>query len=161
MTPYEAYLKSCEAQKRMPEHEPLIMQYAELSYWYARDVIKGRWSEAEPVISESISSAYFYARDVIKGRWSEAEPMILKNARYAYHYACVVIQERWYEAEEIIAKSVWKDDYLKQFFNEPVVAKDEVDIVLWQRKKAQGYFTPASLFDNKVSLSLLDMMVEK
>jgi len=49
--------------------------------------------------------------------------------------------------------------YIKKFFNEPVITKDEVDIIQWQRKNAQGYFAPASWFDNKVSL--LDMMVKE
>jgi len=64
------------------------------------------------------------------------------------------------EAEKIFAKSEWKEDYILYFFgNEPTIAKDEVDIILWQRVKAQGYFAPASLFEDKVSL--LDMMVKE
>ena len=45
----------------------------EWAYWYARDVIGGRWPEAEAVIAASPEWAYWYARDVIGGRWPEAE----------------------------------------------------------------------------------------
>ena len=63
------------------------------AYWYARNVIKGRWLEAEPVISKAAEWAYQYARNVIKGRWLEAEPVISKDSEWAYRYACNVIKQ--------------------------------------------------------------------
>jgi len=69
------------------------------------------------------------------------------------------MKERWYEVEEIIAQSKVKNDYITAFFNEPIVTKDQVDIIQWERKKLPGYFAPASLFEDKVSL--LDVMVKE
>ena len=75
------------------------------AYWYAKDVIKGRWAEAEAVISTSPEWAYLYAMHVVKGRWAEAEPTISTSAEYAYWYAINVINGRWAEAEATIMTS--------------------------------------------------------
>ena len=132
MTAREAYQIALKKQKLLPELEPTIMQDAR--------------------------HAYRYARYVIKGRWPEAEPYIMQYAHYAYGYAKYVIKDRWLEAEEKIANSKYRHNYIKAFFDEPVVTKDEVDIIQWERQQQVGYFAPASLFQNKVSL--LDMVIE-
>ena len=64
-------------------------------YWYAAEVIQGRWIEGEPVILTSARYSYWYALDVIKGRWLEAEPIILTDANFSYWYALDVIKGRW------------------------------------------------------------------
>jgi hypothetical protein len=38
------------------------------------------------VIATSPYAAYWYARDVIKGRWPEAEPRIMTDPEWAYLY---------------------------------------------------------------------------
>jgi len=186
MNAYEAYEKAKAAQKRMPEFEHIIMHHARYAYPYAMNIIKGRWLEAEPCIMQDRQYAYCYARHIIKGRWIEAEPCIMQDSQYAclyavyvlkgrwleaeptimksaewtYWYARDVVKERWYAAEPYIAKSTWKEVYIVYFFgNEPVVTKDKVDIIQWQRKNAQGYLAPASWFENKISF--LDMMVRE
>jgi hypothetical protein len=61
-----------------PDSDPLAAEHSkkcQWAYWYARDVIKGRWPEAEPVIRSDPEWAYRYALNVIKGRWPEAEPV--------------------------------------------------------------------------------------
>jgi len=186
MTAAKAYYTARTAKKRIPELETIIMQDAAYAMSYAQDVIQGRWLEAEPYIMQNVSYAYFYARNVIKRRWLEAEPYIMQDAEYAWLYARDVIQDRWleaepyimhdacracfyadqvikgrwFEAEENIVTSSLTNTYLLLFFsNEPAVTKNQVDIIQWERKNLQGYFAPASLFKNKVSL--LDMMVEE
>jgi len=185
MTPYEAYQIATNAQKRMPELEPIILQDTASSYCYAKDVIKGRWSEAEPAIMQDACFAAVYARDVIQGRWPEAEPLIassakdaycyakdvlnkrwaeveliiLQNEYYTYQYARYVIKGRWYEVEDMIAKSAYKDDYIKAFFSEQAVTRYEVSDYWWKRHGLTGYFAPASLFNQKPSL--LDIMVSQ
>jgi hypothetical protein len=59
--------------------------------------------------------AYWYAKDVIKGRWPEGEATIIKNPHWAYNYTRDVIKGRWPEAEEAIAKSEYKDWYHEKF----------------------------------------------
>ena len=34
------------------------------AYWYARNVIEGRWPEAESVIAQYVVSAYYYRQNV-------------------------------------------------------------------------------------------------
>ena len=99
MTGYDIYTIELEPIKniikRIPEH----------AYWYARDVIKGRWREAEKYIIKDTRYAYFYAGRVIGGRWPEAEPYMMTDPHIAYRYATEVINGRWIEAEDIIMKS--------------------------------------------------------
>ena len=157
MTAREAYVKAKKAQKRLPELEPIIVKDGFYAYSYAKYVIKGRWFEAEPTIMQDAHSAYCYSKDVIKGRWLEVEPTIMQDEEWAYLYARDIIKGRWYDAEERFVQSIFRDDYIEIFFDEPVVTKDKVDIIPWERKNLQGYFAPASLFEQKVSV--LDMMV--
>ena len=84
----QAYWRLCnkistdiEADKRA------IVQHPNWAYYYARDVIEGRWPEAEPFIMQDPARAYYYARDVIEGRWPEAEPVIKQSAKWAMKYS--------------------------------------------------------------------------
>ena len=125
---------------RRPEDEPVIMRNPGEAYYYAKDVIKGRWPEAEPYIiqgansndkfSIGISIIVNYARDIIGGRWPEAEPVIMKNPEYAYQYARDVIGGRWPKAEPYIMKDpVWALFYARDVIGgrwpeaEPVIMK--------------------------------------
>ena len=117
-----------------------------------------RIPELEPIIMRDTSLTYRYAREIIKGRWPEGESTIILNAFYTYLYAREVIQGRWLEAEEIIAGTEYKHTYTEDFFDEPVITKDKIEPFIWERKQQVGYFAPASLFENKVSL--LDMVIE-
>ena len=57
--------------------------------------------------------AYFYALNVIKGRWPEGEEFIIENPFFAYIYACNVIKGRWPEAEQTIKKDMfWYYEYI-------------------------------------------------
>ncbi len=104
---------------RWPEAEPVIMKESKWAYYYAKGVIKGRWPQAEPVIMKESKWAYYYAKDVIKGRWPEAEPHIMKESKWAYYYAKDVIGERWPEAEPHIMKDpVWAYWYAKDVIGE-------------------------------------------
>ena len=94
--------------QRLPDCNVLDLKHKQApfwAYWYAKNVIRGRWIEAEPIIMRSPYRAYRYAKDVIKGRWFEAEPTIMADAEYAYWYAQNVIQGRWIEAEPTIMRS--------------------------------------------------------
>ena len=62
------------------------------AYWYACEVIEGRWPEAEPVILTSPQWAYWYARDVIESHWLEAGLVILTSPRWTYWYTKNVLK---------------------------------------------------------------------
>jgi len=94
MTPEEAYYKARKSGKRIPEFEPIISKDAAYSYYYAKDIIKGRWEKGEPAISQDAFRSYYYAKDIIKGRWELGEAAISKNAYYSYIYAIEVIKGR-------------------------------------------------------------------
>jgi len=160
MSPQDAFTKADIAQKRIPELEHIILQNTFYACNYAMNIIEGRWPEAETIIMNDAGDACWYARDVIQGRWLEAESTIMYSAFWASCYAQDVICRRWSEAEEVIAKSKFKDGYIAYCFgSEPIVTKDEADIIKWERKNLQGYFAPASLFEKQVSF--LDMMVRE
>ena len=85
-------------------------------YYYARDVIKGRWPEAEPHIMTDPRWAYRYALDVIKGRWPEAESIIMTDSEWAAEYAKNIIKGRWLEAEPISIQ----DNYYWKWYNQMI-----------------------------------------
>ena len=95
---------------RVPELEIFLLLNPLAAYYYAEDVIQGRWPEAEEIIKKFVPSgtagytmssiACDYARFVIKGRWPEAEEMILKDPDTRFVYCNEVIKGRWPEAEE-------------------------------------------------------------
>ena len=86
------------------------------AYWYASDVIKGRWVEGEEVIKRSSEWAFHYALNVIKSRWVEGEEVIKRDSYWTYWYAMDVINGRWVEGEEAIKRDseLWeryKEEY--------------------------------------------------
>ena len=88
--------------KKSNVYKQSILSNPKLAYYYARDVIKGRWLEAEPTIMKDPQSACNYAYDVIKDRWPQAEPIIMQHPQRAYEYARYVIGDRWPQAEPYI-----------------------------------------------------------
>lgn len=58
MTPKKAAIQAREEKRRIPELEPVILQNAIASCFYANEVVKGRWQEAEAVIAPHLSSRY-------------------------------------------------------------------------------------------------------
>ena len=104
IVPELAYNHAIETNQRFEAGEPSIMNHPNWAFWYASDVIEGRWPEAESVIMNDPGYAYRYALDIIKGRWPEAEPSIMKSPTWAYLYAIKLIKCRWPEAEPYIMK---------------------------------------------------------
>ena len=159
MTAYEAYTLTIKENKRLSELEPIIVKDGFYAYSYARDIIKGRWLEAESVIMQDAYNAYYYSKYVIKGRWLEAEPMLSRNPHYALQYAKDILKERWPDAEKRISLSPSaKSDYVSTFFDVAIVTRTEIGDFLWERVNPPGWFAPAMLFNNK--MSLLDMVTE-
>jgi len=102
-----------EAKKVRPPTEKELKD-PEWAYYYARDVIEGRFPEGEEAIATNPWSAYRYARDVIKGRWPEGEAVIATDPYSAYNYAINVIGGRWPEGEAAIATEPdWAKAYLE------------------------------------------------
>jgi len=104
------YKEALYISKRLnPIYEKFIKLSPGYAYWYAKNIIKGRWLEAEEYIKKNPRWAYWYAKYIIKGRWLEAEEYIKKNPRWAYWYAEDIVKGRWKEAEEYIKKNeLWE-----------------------------------------------------
>ena len=84
------------------------------AYFYAIDVIKGRFPEGESVIASSPKWAYFYAKYIIQGRWHEGEKAIASNPEWAFKYARDAIKGRFPEGEKEIARDFkWGYEYAK------------------------------------------------
>lgn len=100
-TAEQLYKKAKKANKRLSasEEHVIIAQDPGWPYWYAKDIIKGRWPEAEPVLAQHPGWAREYARNVIKGRWPEAEPVIASDPDWAHLYAKDVLHRRFILAE--------------------------------------------------------------
>jgi hypothetical protein len=90
-----------------------------LAYYYARDVVKGRWLVGEPAIATDPEYAYWYAVDVVRGRWKGGEPVLARHPRFASAYAINAVKGRFIEGEKALANepndSVSKRRYLAFF----------------------------------------------
>ena len=67
----------------------IIIKQPNHSYWYAKNILKGRWKEAEPIMMKEPYYAYQYAKDIIKSRWVEAESVI-KTDKFWWDCYCTV-----------------------------------------------------------------------
>ena len=100
------FLRSCSSIEEVLTHK----NAPEWAYWYASNVVGGRWPEAEPLILTNIAMTYWYAYNIIKGRWPEAECVILNSSEFSYLYACNIIKGKWPEGERAISlkSNYWK-----------------------------------------------------
>lgn len=100
---------------RWLEQEPDILanHYA---FDYAKEIVCKRWEEFEKLLIEQNNTTlmYYYARDIIRGRFKKFEPYIMKNGINAGYYAAEIIKGRWLDAEPYIKQSDknWKQ-YVK------------------------------------------------
>ena len=66
----EAYKKAKKSGTN-PEIEHILSQDARYSFFYAKDIIKGRWELGENTISQDIYFSFLYAKDVLKNKLPE------------------------------------------------------------------------------------------
>ena len=126
-------MQAVKANKRISSCEKAILNDANCSYLYAKNVCKGAFPLGERAIKENPLFAWLYCRDVIKCRWYDAEEWIKKDPCCAYSYCLAVMGgERWIEAEEFIQKSpVWAGAYAEKIIKgrweeaEDRIAKDD------------------------------------
>ena len=94
MSPEEAWLKCKNKKKRIPELEDVIATDSKYSYYYASDIIKGRWEKGEQSIATNCHYSYWYAINIINcpfhlghhfifnSRWKEDYIIFLKSINY-------------------------------------------------------------------------------
>jgi hypothetical protein len=116
--------------EKLKELESEIAKDPKSTYYYAQDVIKGRFPLGEPAIAKDAQWAYWYAEYVIKGRFPLGEPVIVKDATWAYQYAKDIIRGRFELGESIAKDAEWSYIYAQYVIKgrfplgEPAIAKD-------------------------------------
>ena len=94
----------------------LELTYPPYAYFYATDVLKGRFPEGEAAIAKDSYWSYNYAMDVIDGPFPKGEAVIATDPYWAYNYALQAIKGRFQEGEEAIAKDTkYAKKYLQAF----------------------------------------------
>jgi hypothetical protein len=119
VSPQEAFdiLQENPNHKYKSEYELIIQKDPHYAYYYAKDIIKGRWKEGEESIKKDPKLAYLYAKNILKDRWKEGEETIKKDPRCACYYAREVIKHRWIEGEE----SIKAESYTAYYYAKNVI----------------------------------------
>ena len=92
------------------------------AYYYATNVIKGRWPEGENEISKDTQYAYGYANEVLK--WQDVPPEVvqslIKKPEYAYEYAMFVIAKDQVVPSEVVQSLIRNAEYAAYYANKLV-----------------------------------------
>lgn len=116
-------------------NEKVLAKDAEISYDYAKTILRDRFKLGEPIIAKDGYIAYKYARDILKDRFKEAEPAIANfyAPNIPVMYAEKFLKGPFPEAEENIARdsnysAAYARDVLHSRFKlgEPAIFKDPV-----------------------------------
>ena len=86
-----------------PMAEQLFAANGDFAFAYAL-LIKKRFAQGEEVISKKCQLSYQYARFVIRGPFPLGEPAIAQDAKFSFYYAKHVLNGRFLAGEEAIAK---------------------------------------------------------
>jgi hypothetical protein len=90
MTPEEAYRLArnhpSEFEKNKDEYENIIATDGYYPYYYARDVLKGRFEKGEDAIATNEWYSYYYAEDILNGRFEKGEYAISEDSYYFIDY---------------------------------------------------------------------------
>lgn len=104
------------ASKPFPAGEPAIATRADLSYYYALNVLHARFPAGEDSIAKYPGWAQPYAHAIIRGPFPEAENAIKDSAHYSYYYAIEVLKDRFKAGEPAIARDPeYRRDYKTHF----------------------------------------------
>lgn len=92
------------------------MGYLKTSYAWGSSVTSDKLEPVLNVIKKSPELAYYYAKNIIEGRWPEGEPAIIKAPDWACMYARDIMHDRWIEAEPVIkTDDYWRSGYEYDF----------------------------------------------
>jgi len=96
--------------------EALLATSPSHAYYYAYEILEGRFWAGEPVIATSPYYSYMYADQVIRGRFEAGESSIAQDPYYAFIYAVNVLKQRFHRAEVRIMESSYQFWYERVFF---------------------------------------------
>jgi hypothetical protein len=106
-TAYEAYnyiIKNGTHFREIIEAEELIAKNPQYAFFYAKNIVRGRWLTGEPAILKNPEWCYNYVKEVVQERLPKCEAVIATSAYYACEYAIKIIKDRFPEGEAAIAK---------------------------------------------------------
>ena len=107
MNAEEAYGKALVEDKRFSELESVILQDAQFSYYYAKNILKGRWKEGETIMATDAFFYCFYAENALKWR--------IKNNKDFYISAASILWDQF-------PKEIKNDpDIMTAYFKEAVL----------------------------------------
>lgn len=69
-----------------PSPQGLRFKRAWAAYFYARDVLKGRFHDGEPAIAADAWASFWYARHVLHGPFPAGEPAMRKDRNAIRRY---------------------------------------------------------------------------
>lgn len=95
----------------------ILQTHPAWSYYYARNVLRGRYPEGEAAISQDPIVAFSYAKHVIKGPWLLGEPAIASAPNSAFAYAKEIIKGPWKPGEDAIKSDPVLANQYKEFLN--------------------------------------------
>lgn len=120
--------------------EPLIIKDAQLSYYYANDVLGHPFNAGESIIATDALYSCYYASHTLKGRFKKGEPAIAQSPRQSYEYAVQALKGRFEKGEPAIAKDAlqsrkYAEDVVKGRFTmgEPAIAKNSEEAYWYAR----------------------------
>jgi hypothetical protein len=90
----EAY-KKAKKSGPSPEIENVLSQDARYSFFYAKEVVKGRWELGENAIIQDTYFSFLYAKDVLKNKLPE--PMHNKMIAYAIKDPTKYFTQQYFE----------------------------------------------------------------
>jgi len=108
------YARNIVKGKIKDEWEDIIATNPTYSYRYAEKVLKGPFPKGEDSIAKDYWCSYYYAYEVLKGPFPKGEDVIAKNPNYSYLYADLILKDRFIEREKaIIRNRNYLKDYMK------------------------------------------------
>lgn len=85
------------------------------SYNYAVEVIKCRFELGENAISTDCNLSYNYAKLILKGRFELGEAAMLYDEEISYKYAKEVTKKRFFLAEPMFFRGTYRSQYISDW----------------------------------------------
>jgi|GEM_PF-3474330 len=80
------YARNIVKSKIKDEWEDIIIQDADVTYWYVRDVIRDPLPKGEDIMSKDAIVGFYYAKNILRDRFIKGEKIIIKSESYLNEY---------------------------------------------------------------------------
>ena len=97
--------------EELKKREKLWARDPETAYYYALEILKGRFELSEKTIAKNAQYSYLYAGKILNAPFPLGELTIAKSPWYSYLYALYVLKARFELGEPTIINSDWRQSY--------------------------------------------------